>query len=424
MMAEKKPSNGAAVFSAVMILLSLFIYYLILNEGMRYSGFSQDAMIHIGIMSALVISIILIFAGRCNLLTMVLLSGSMIAYGVGGIFDPFFINGDTATFSLILTMPFVVLTFLLLCTKGSRRYYAYKRYVRARYRVVDGKIVLTDRYKPVTKRIKVDGGIYKGEVIKLEDGYVRHGCGQFESSDFSYVGEWRDDIRDGAGAEIRDGVMYQGVWANGLKNGWFSLEYRDTVRRGFFEDDQEVGQWITVGKDEALRQEQPATGFSDGSPASTDEWISMIERKARKYDIPMEISEDDDDYTVILLTVLESDRLDSVLNRYSVKMPDVPDGVEYGVSLVHFKKKETENCMTMVVRGGKDGLGIVPEFFQSEAFKEMQGHGMEAGTAFGGSVNWMYPCSGFFDDENFEHIMADQVQIIAIVDEFYRSRGL
>ena len=119
-MAEKKPSNGAAVFSAVMILLSLFIYYLILNEGMRYSGFSQDAMIHIGIMSALVISIILIFAGRCNLLTMVLLSGSMIAYGVGGIFDPFFINGDTATFSLILTMPFVVLTFLLLCTKGSR----------------------------------------------------------------------------------------------------------------------------------------------------------------------------------------------------------------------------------------------------------------------------------------------------------------
>jgi len=248
---DDKPSGGRFYGSAVLLLFGIMIpASSVLSMG-TVGPECTDVIIMIGIVAMIALAILLIFMVRFHLLIMLLLSGSITLMGVGAIVDPLFAHFGGTEVTIIVMGPLIVISILLLGSKKAKQFYAYTQYTRVKARIVDGKVVLSPKYKPVTKRLKVDGGVYIGEVVKIDGEYLRHGCGQFECPEYVYIGEWHTDKRDGAGGELNNGQILQGVWREGLKNGWFRVDSDGMTEVGYYENDVRTGEWSALSRDDS-----------------------------------------------------------------------------------------------------------------------------------------------------------------------------
>lgn len=410
------PTKKNTMIASILLLAASAVMVVAAYFDVRDEHITVPTMIFVAVAVLLIITAILSFKGRYPRFILLSIPLTIVALGLCGFIEPFVWAGNRILFILIPTL-LIGIALLCLWATNTAKYFSYRNYLLEGARLTDGGIVKTKFYRPITKKIKIDGGVYSGEVVKIGNDYIRHGCGLFECADYVYIGEWANNVRDGAGSECHDGVVYEGVWKNGVKNGWFQVEKDGKKESGLYVNDMADGEFFEVVPND--EDHNPVIMPKSGTPEA--EWTALIVKQAEKFGIEYELTDDDEDFTTILLKVLTSDRLLSVLDRYSVTAPEPPESVEYGIALVCAKEDNFQRCMTMAIRGGKDGLGIVPEFFESDSFKVLKDFGLKTSGMFGGSVNWLYPCELFAEDSTFENIMVDQIKIIGIIDGFYQE---
>ncbi len=111
---------------------------------------------------------------------------------------------------------------------------------------------------------------YFGEVVKADGINIRHGCGRFEDGTVKYDGEWRNNLRDGTGTEIKEGTIYLGSWKAGVKEGWFTvLRDGEIIGRGSYHNDVKDGLWYG--------QYGETIYFSKGEEITEDEYDNITE---------------------------------------------------------------------------------------------------------------------------------------------------
>lgn len=133
--------------------------------------------------------------------------------------------------------------------------------------------------KPVVKILKMNGGVYRGEVSKTASGeYVPHGCGSFDTPEFTFWGEWRDNQRDGAGYEVTKTSFLEGTWIEGKKDGWFHYQVDKHHEVGMYENDVRVGVWHSMEEGIDRWDDMYWVG---GRRVSEGEYLSDMESKAR-----------------------------------------------------------------------------------------------------------------------------------------------
>lgn len=107
---------------------------------------------------------------------------------------------------------------------------------------------------------------YNGE---LSDGGLRQGIGNCKWPDGSYYeGDWVNNLRDGNGKFIEDGITYVGQWQQDLKHGRGMITYKNgIVIIGIWVQDQLNG-LASVQKSEG--EEKKFVIFKDGMQINLD----------------------------------------------------------------------------------------------------------------------------------------------------------
>jgi hypothetical protein len=75
------------------------------------------------------------------------------------------------------------------------------------------------------------GARYEGDWKRFETGVKRHGKGEFTNPDFTYVGDFEEDLFHGAGEiQYTSGLVYVGEFAHGQIHGEGEIAFLDRSR--------------------------------------------------------------------------------------------------------------------------------------------------------------------------------------------------